>query len=272
MHDRAPIIWMNPNFPNCKYCNQTNCVKPIISDKRSINWLLLLLGQKIGCCKTDELKYFCRQTKNHRTGCKLGRRRWSGTSLDLLKLQPTLPCLTFSLILPCQENNVNDEENTAKLNVATRNHRRVGLTARARRTSNQSIKEGKSEIITPPYPWVTSRRAIVHTLDYLISNEITIISGEVQCKKCEGQYQIRYDLQEKFKEIATFISKTKSTIVGSVSAKPCGWGLWGVNLVALIRWTQADTDHVCTSRDLPGDGVLKDRSHHLQDVWVIPVK
>ncbi|KAK4356317.1 hypothetical protein RND71_025288 [Anisodus tanguticus] len=55
--------------------------------------------------------------------------------------------------------------------------------------------------------------------------------------------------------------------VGSVSAKPCGWGLWGVNLIALIRWTQADTDHVCTSRDLPGGGVLKDRSHHLQDVW-----
>ncbi|KAK4341122.1 hypothetical protein RND71_039623 [Anisodus tanguticus] len=33
----------------------------------------------------------------------------------------------------------------------------------------------------------------------------------------------------------------------------------GVNLVALIRWTQADTDHVCISRDLPGGGVPKDR-------------
>ncbi|KAK4345143.1 hypothetical protein RND71_035319 [Anisodus tanguticus] len=38
-----------------------------------------------------------------------------------------------------------------------------------------------------------------------------------------------------------------------------------VNLVALIRWTQADTDHGCTSRDLPGGGVLKDRSHHPQE-------
>ncbi|KAK4370311.1 hypothetical protein RND71_009786 [Anisodus tanguticus] len=38
----------------------------------------------------------------------------------------------------------------------------------------------------------------------------------------------------------------------------------GVNLVALIRWTQADTDHVCTSRDLPGGGVLKDRQNKLR--------
>lgn len=70
MHDRAPAVWMNPSLPNCKFCVQQNCVKPILSKKKSINWLFLLLGQTLGCCKLAELKYFCKHTKNHRTGAK----------------------------------------------------------------------------------------------------------------------------------------------------------------------------------------------------------
>ncbi|XP_059669476.1 uncharacterized protein LOC132314661 [Cornus florida] len=70
MHDRAPTIWMNPVLPDCSSCGQNNCVKPILSKKKSINWLFLLLGQMLGCCKLAELKYFCKHTKNHRTGAK----------------------------------------------------------------------------------------------------------------------------------------------------------------------------------------------------------
>ncbi|KAK4338465.1 hypothetical protein RND71_042952 [Anisodus tanguticus] len=71
MHDRAPDIWMNPIFPTCKYCEQENCVKPIIATKKKmINWLFLLLGQFIGCCTLEQLKYFCKHNKNHRTGAK----------------------------------------------------------------------------------------------------------------------------------------------------------------------------------------------------------
>lgn len=70
MHDRAPPIWMNPSLPNCKFCDQQNCVKPILTKKKSINWLFLLLGQMLGCCKLAQLKYFCKHTKNHRTGAK----------------------------------------------------------------------------------------------------------------------------------------------------------------------------------------------------------
>ncbi|KAH7517864.1 hypothetical protein FEM48_Zijuj09G0109300 [Ziziphus jujuba var. spinosa] len=71
MHDRAPSRWLNPNLPACKYCEQENCVKPIISEKKkSINWLFLLLGQMLGCCTLEQLKYFCKHTKNHRTGAK----------------------------------------------------------------------------------------------------------------------------------------------------------------------------------------------------------
>ncbi|KAK4419123.1 hypothetical protein Salat_2325100 [Sesamum alatum] len=70
MRQRAPPAWMNPTLPDCKYCEQQNCVKPILTKKKSINWLFLLLGQMVGCCKLSELKYFCKHTKNHRTGAK----------------------------------------------------------------------------------------------------------------------------------------------------------------------------------------------------------
>ncbi|KAL0409830.1 UNVERIFIED_CONTAM: hypothetical protein Slati_3572700 [Sesamum latifolium] len=70
MRQRAPSAWMNPILPDCKYCKQHNCVKPILTKKKSINWLFLLLGQMVGCCKLSELKYFCKHTKNHRTGAK----------------------------------------------------------------------------------------------------------------------------------------------------------------------------------------------------------
>lgn len=72
MHDRAPDVWMNPTLPTCKHCGQENSVKPVIAEKKkkSINWLFLLLGQMLGCCTLEQLKYFCKHTKNHRTGAK----------------------------------------------------------------------------------------------------------------------------------------------------------------------------------------------------------
>ncbi|KAK8562790.1 hypothetical protein V6N13_018649 [Hibiscus sabdariffa] len=71
MHDRALEAWMNPVLPKCRFCNQENSAKPVISDKKkSINWLFLFLGQMLGCCTLDQLKYFCKHTKNHRTGAK----------------------------------------------------------------------------------------------------------------------------------------------------------------------------------------------------------
>ncbi|KAF5448785.1 hypothetical protein F2P56_029289 [Juglans regia] len=71
MHDRAPSKWMNPVLPKCEFCGQENSAKPIISQKKkAINWLFLLLGQMLGCCTLEQLKYFCKHTKNHRTGAK----------------------------------------------------------------------------------------------------------------------------------------------------------------------------------------------------------
>nr|GMC83390.1 Hydroxyproline-rich glycoprotein family protein [Ipomoea batatas] len=71
MADRAPDVWMNPTLPTCRYCGQENSVKPVIPrSKKAINWLFLLLGQMLGCCTLDQLRYFCKYRRHHRTGAK----------------------------------------------------------------------------------------------------------------------------------------------------------------------------------------------------------
>ncbi|KAG8364320.1 hypothetical protein BUALT_Bualt19G0116500 [Buddleja alternifolia] len=71
MCHRAAKEWQSPTLPNCRFCDQENCVRPIISEKKkSINWLFMLLGHMLGLCTLDQLKYFCKHTKNHRTGAK----------------------------------------------------------------------------------------------------------------------------------------------------------------------------------------------------------
>ncbi|KAI3667782.1 hypothetical protein L6452_42851 [Arctium lappa] len=68
---RAPPVWLNPTLPRCDLCHQENSVKPKMAEKKnSINWLFLLLGQMVGCCTLEQLKYFCKHTANHRTGAK----------------------------------------------------------------------------------------------------------------------------------------------------------------------------------------------------------
>ncbi|RZC55088.1 hypothetical protein C5167_013941 [Papaver somniferum] len=68
---RATDNWMSPNLETCPSCDQPNSLKPIIpSDKGMINWLFLLLGQMIGCCTLEQLKYFCDKNSLHRTGAK----------------------------------------------------------------------------------------------------------------------------------------------------------------------------------------------------------
>ncbi|CAA0826438.1 Unknown protein [Striga hermonthica] len=71
MHQRAPAAWCSPALLRCRFCEQDNSARPVMAEKkRSINWLFLLLGQMLGCCTLDQLKYFCKHTKNHRTGAK----------------------------------------------------------------------------------------------------------------------------------------------------------------------------------------------------------
>ncbi|CAH9093965.1 unnamed protein product [Cuscuta europaea] len=91
MHDRAPDVWRNPVLPTCRFCEQEKSIKPVIaSSKKAINWLFLLLGQLLGCCTLEQLRYFCKHTQNHRTGAK--DRILYLTYLSLCKqLDPTGP-------------------------------------------------------------------------------------------------------------------------------------------------------------------------------------
>ncbi|XP_044507205.1 uncharacterized protein LOC123226739 [Mangifera indica] len=71
MHDRAPKVWMYPVLPTCEFCGQENSARPVLPPKKKqMNWLFLLLGQLLGCCTLEQLRYFCKHTKNHRTGAK----------------------------------------------------------------------------------------------------------------------------------------------------------------------------------------------------------
>lgn len=69
LRQRAPAIWSTPVLVPCETCKTE--MKPVISErKEEINWLFLLLGQMLGCCKLEQLKFFCGVHSNHRTGCK----------------------------------------------------------------------------------------------------------------------------------------------------------------------------------------------------------
>ncbi|XP_030522839.1 uncharacterized protein LOC115735626 [Rhodamnia argentea] len=90
MHDRAPEEWTSPVLPRCGSCGQENAARPVIVGRDGINWLFLLLGQMLGCCTLEQLKYFCEHTGNHRTGAK--DRLLYYTYLGLCKqLDPTGP-------------------------------------------------------------------------------------------------------------------------------------------------------------------------------------
>uniref|UniRef100_A0ACD5T7S3 Uncharacterized protein n=1 Tax=Avena sativa TaxID=4498 RepID=A0ACD5T7S3_AVESA len=73
MDDRAPDEWLDHNglLRDCDACGQRRSVRPVIPpEKERINWVFLLLGQKLGLCTLDQLKFFCARTRQHRTGAK----------------------------------------------------------------------------------------------------------------------------------------------------------------------------------------------------------
>lgn len=72
--------------------------------------------------------------------------------------------------------------------------------------SGRRKRKWKDTSIEPPYPWSTVRPAIVHNLDYLLSNGIVTITGDVKCNRCEEKYIMKYDLEEKFNELGIFIA------------------------------------------------------------------
>ncbi|KAG6572022.1 hypothetical protein SDJN03_28750, partial [Cucurbita argyrosperma subsp. sororia] len=83
----------------------------------------------------------------------------------------------------------------------TPNNLGVRQTSLRRRKSNSPT----TGPIEPPYPWSTDRIAVVQTLQYLTSNQILTITGEVKCQQCRRIYEMEYDVVSKFNEIGRFV-------------------------------------------------------------------
>ncbi|KAE8008520.1 hypothetical protein FH972_005023 [Carpinus fangiana] len=89
-------------------------------------------------------------------------------------------------------------------------YRHEAGTRRVRRSP--ALRDGKSDTMPAPFPWATTRRAHVHSLDYLRSKQIVTVTGEVQCKKCQRQYEMAYPLEDKFKEVGYFIAINRDSM------------------------------------------------------------
>ncbi|XP_042979852.1 uncharacterized protein LOC122310031 [Carya illinoinensis] len=81
---------------------------------------------------------------------------------------------------------------------------------RARRNQSSVLREGKSDTVNAPFPWATTRRATVYSLECLLSKQIDTITGSVQCKRCQRQCEIGYNLEKKFDEVGHYIVENKS--------------------------------------------------------------
>ncbi|MED6110572.1 hypothetical protein PIB30_044338 [Stylosanthes scabra] len=79
------------------------------------------------------------------------------------------------------------------------------LQAARRRAKKATKKTTKTATVPQPFPWATTKRTIVHTLEHLFANKIISISGTVECKACQKQYDMQFNLQEKFHEVERFI-------------------------------------------------------------------
>ncbi|KAJ4896578.1 hydroxyproline-rich glycoprotein family protein [Raphanus sativus] len=80
---------------------------------------------------------------------------------------------------------------------------------RSYRSQSNRNNRKDDDTIPPPYPWATSKRGAIQSLENLESKQITTITGNVQCKHCEKVYQMSYDLREKFSEVVSVFASLK---------------------------------------------------------------
>ncbi|KAI9123777.1 hypothetical protein K1719_005077 [Acacia pycnantha] len=90
MHNRAPPEWTSAQSLVCEHCTGDG-VRPVIDVRKdNINWLFLFLGQMLGYCTLEQLKYFLACTQIHRTAAK--DRVLYHTYREIFKqLRPDLP-------------------------------------------------------------------------------------------------------------------------------------------------------------------------------------
>ncbi|XXG81362.1 hypothetical protein AAC387_Pa09g2018 [Persea americana] len=121
--------------------------------------------------------------------------------LILTHSPPTSDLLFFPIFQPNHQNKV------PQTHEGTSVHQHDDHSLHQTRHRRNGPRTALDEIITPPFAWATDRPATVHTIKYLLDNNIPIISGEVQCKRCAFRCNIELDLQSKFWDIKVFINR-----------------------------------------------------------------
>ncbi|WVZ20285.1 hypothetical protein V8G54_007607 [Vigna mungo] len=80
---------------------------------------------------------------------------------------------------------------------------------RSRQTSCTRRSKQRSETVPALFPWAKNQRASVHSKEYLLENNINTIKGNVHCKRCEHEFELSLNLEEKLNDLCQFISKGK---------------------------------------------------------------
>ncbi|XP_058068269.1 uncharacterized protein LOC131217371 [Magnolia sinica] len=99
-----------------------------------------------------------------------------------------------------------DGRSTPPIGVGQHDRKGRPPSTRPQRNPMRTPRVKKHDRVPAPFEWATDRRAMVHTLSYLISAGITAIKGDMKCRRCEAKYQIEHDLESKFKEIRSYIT------------------------------------------------------------------
>lgn len=68
-------------------------------------------------------------------------------------------------------------------------------------SSSSAIGEAENEIFHSIYPWATDRRVTIRSLNYLLSNNIRIVTGQVQRQNCRKTFEIEVDIRQKLAEV-----------------------------------------------------------------------
>ena len=63
-------------------------------------------------------------------------------------------------------------------------------------------------------------RANIHSIDYLLQQGVSALTGEVECEKCKFSDTVTYDLKQKFAEVAEIIAAHKDEIY---ERRPMAW-------------------------------------------------
>ena len=130
----------------------------------------------------------------------------SSSSSSFLLQQFFLPT-SLPLVPPPPLHHSSSHPSTANSSPTRRKGAGPTRPSRSRKLPMNILRQGKSPTVPAPYPWATTERAKVRSLKDLLSGGIDKIKGDVQCKRCDREYQIEYDLQEKFHEVDAFFTE-----------------------------------------------------------------